>query len=208
MTTPTHQQAAEGALTDEHAPLPKDVPYPPSLDNVTIYNPYGPMSMDPIDGQPVEFYYDRHGLRDYGARCIAWAFAQGQAAPVVPEGWMLVPAEATPEMMRRGMSELSFGAPIDSDMANAWYAMLAAVPAAPLPDVPAAHPAQPLSDGEIAAAWKAWPQQSITSAAKAIDFVRFIGITAQGGSADAPGSLYDLSDKGFVDINKGGGSKS
>lgn len=28
-------------------------------------------------------------------------------------------------------------------------------------------------------------------------------ITAQGGSADAPGSLYDLSDKGFVDINKG-----
>lgn len=46
---------------------------------------------------------------------------------------------------------------------------------------------------------------SAEQCARAIRYM--FGITAQGGSADAPGSLYDLSDKGFVDINKGG-SKS
>lgn len=64
----------------DHAPLPEDVPYPPSLDNVTIYDAYGPMSFDPIDGQPVESYWDRYGLRDYGARCISWATQSAPAA--------------------------------------------------------------------------------------------------------------------------------
>lgn len=68
----------------DEAPLPADVPYPPSLDNVTIYNPYGPMSMDPTDGQPVQAYWDRAGLRDYGARCIAWAAAQAPAVGAEP----------------------------------------------------------------------------------------------------------------------------
>lgn len=107
MTTPTHQQAAEGALTNEQC-------------NDLILG----FKRDPT-------------LEAARARLRTWLAAlptaQGQAAPVVPAGWKLVPAEATPEMMRRGMSELSFGAPIDSDMANAWYAMLAAVPAVPLP---------------------------------------------------------------------------
>lgn len=66
------------------APLPAEVPYPPSLDNVTIYNPYGPMSMDPTDGQPVEHYWDREGLREYGARCIVWAAANFQAPGAAP----------------------------------------------------------------------------------------------------------------------------
>jgi hypothetical protein len=42
----------------------------------------------------------------------------------------------------------------------------------------AAHPAAPakVTDEQIAAAWKSWPQQAISSAAKAIDFVRSLNL--------------------------------
>ena len=33
-----------------------------------------------------------------------------------------------------------------------------------------------LTDAQIASAWRQWPRQSITSAAKAIEFVRWCGI--------------------------------
>lgn len=95
---PAHEAADE-------APLPKDVPYPPSLNNVTTYNQYGPMSMDPNDGAPVEDYWDRSGLRDYGARCIAWAAAQpavGGAAVLEPtEEMVQAGAEAAREYMHK-----------------------------------------------------------------------------------------------------------
>ncbi len=38
--------------------------------------------------------------------------------------------------------------------------------------------AEPLSDDHIAKAWKAWPRQAITSAARAIEFVRALGVDA------------------------------
>ena len=69
------QQAAaqdERVCMSDHAPLPEQVPYPPSKDTVAINNSYGPMSLEPHEGEPVEHLYGMFELRDYGARCIAW----------------------------------------------------------------------------------------------------------------------------------------
>jgi hypothetical protein len=62
----------ERECMSDHAPRPSEVPYPPSKHHVAIHNSYGPMSLEPHEGEPVEHLYGLHELRDYGARCIAW----------------------------------------------------------------------------------------------------------------------------------------
>jgi hypothetical protein len=48
---------------------------------------------------------------------------------------------------------------------------------------PAAQQPAELTDEQITAAWKAWPELSITSASKSISFLRFVEkFKAQGGS--------------------------
>lgn len=50
---------------------------------------------------------------------------------------------------------------------------------------PPATERRPLTDEQITSAWRQWPRQSITSAAKAIEFMRWCGITAGTTDGDA-----------------------
>jgi hypothetical protein len=152
----------------DEAPLPADVPYPPSLDNVTIYSPYGPMSMDPTDGQPVQAYWDLAGLRDYGARCIAWAASQAQPKrtqePVAWQAKSKLNGTWGPPVTREKMAE-SLRA--DGYEVRALYAAPVQSPA------PGA-----LTDDQIVAAWDAWPHTAITSRRRAVAFVRSLPVIA------------------------------
>lgn len=55
------------------------------------------------------------------------------AAPVVPQGWKLVPVEPTPEMLNaNGQCPIALGQRfLHDDARNTWAAMLAAAPPAP-----------------------------------------------------------------------------
>ena len=108
----------------DEMPTPEVVPYPASLDNVTIYNSYGPMTMDPIDGKPVAYYYDRDGLRDYGGRCVLWH--QQSGAPAIASEAMLVAGLKEGEPLGELIDwQEGFGR---TEMAEAYAAMLAAHP--------------------------------------------------------------------------------
>lgn len=93
-------------------------------------------------------------LVDAWAAMLAAAPAAPQAEPkgTATEGWRLVGA-SSPEEYAQFQTWLSYGKPH----------------ATPSPAVGAE-----LTDAQITAAWKAWPELSITSAAKAIHFVRWL----------------------------------